>query len=145
MTITYGAPVQPVAAPAGAMWVPADRPEPVWLPTPLLVGQWYVVEAWGAFSTWADHADGVDPYYGYGPWYFGAQVQPWAQLLIDDRPMYEIGRTNNHDVRYRLDHRYSTMILGNGARPKLQIADARNGSWGDNHGGLWVRVYPARR
>ncbi len=37
------------------------------------------------------------------------------------------------------------MIVGNGARPKLPIADARNGSWGDNHGGLWVRIYPTQR
>jgi hypothetical protein len=149
VTVTYTAPVagppQTMAGQPGAVWVPADRPEPIWLNVPFLAGQWYVVEAWGVFSCWPDHNDGVDPYYGYGPWYFGAQPQPWAQLLVDDRPMYEIGRASGHYVQYRQDHRYSTMIVGNGARPKLQIADARNGSWGDNHGGLWVRIYPAQR
>jgi hypothetical protein len=145
--VTFGA---PVAGPVqvglpGAIWVPADRPEPVWLAQALMPGQWYVVEAWGAFSCWFDHGDGVDPYYGYGPWYFGAQPQPWAQLLVDERPMYEIARASGHYTQYRPDHHYSTMMVGNGTRPKLQIASARNGSWRTNHGGLWVRIYPAQR
>jgi hypothetical protein len=80
-------PPPPMVGQPGAVWVPADRPEPVWLNFPLTAGQWYVVEAWGVFSCWPNHNDGVDPYYGYGPWYFGAQPQPWAQLLVDDRPM----------------------------------------------------------
>jgi hypothetical protein len=145
---TYGPPVagrpQQFAGQPGALWVPADRPEPVWLPWALVPGQWYVVEAWGAFSCWPDHNDGVDPFYGYGPWYFGAQPQPWAQLLIDDRPMFEIAKNNRHYVNYRQDHFYTTMIMGNGNRPKLQILDAKNGSWSDNRGGLWVRIYAAQ-
>ena len=144
----YVAPVavqpQPMVTQPGDIWVPADRPEPVWPSQPLMAGQWYVVEAWGAFSCRPDHTDGVDPYYAYGPWYVGAQPQPWGQLLIDDRAMYETGRAAGHWVTYRQDHRYQTMILGNGNRPKLQISDARNGSWSDNRGGLWVRIYPAR-
>jgi hypothetical protein len=133
------------AAPAGAIWVPADRPEPVWAPQALAPGQWYVIEATGVFSCWADHGDGVDAYYGYGPWAVGPQPQPWAQLLVDDRPMYTLAQGGRAPVGYRPDHRYSTMIVGNGSRPKLQIADARNGSWSDNHGGLWVRIVPAQR
>lgn len=136
---------QPMAAQPAAVWVPANRPEPVWLDYVLAPGQWYIVDAWGAFSVWPDRTEGVDPYYGYGPWYVGAQPQPWGQLLIDDRPMYEIGRAAGHYVLYRADHMYSTMIVGSGTRPRLQIAAARNGAWGNSRGGLWVRIYPAQR
>ena len=136
---------QPMAAQPAAVWVPANRPEPVWLDYALAPGQWYVVDAWGAFSVWPDRTEGVDPYYGYGPWYVGAQPQPWGQLLVDDRPMYEIGRAAGHYVLYRPDHMYSTMIVGNGTRPRLQIAAARSGAWGSSRGGLWVRIYPAQR
>jgi hypothetical protein len=149
VTVTYGAPVAApppaVAAQPGAIWVPADRPEPVWPNYALAPGQWYVVEAWGVFSCWPDRGEGVDAYYAYGPWYVGSQPQPWAQLLVDDRPMYEIARASGHYLQYRPDHRYSTMILGNGSRPKLQIASAKNGAFRSNHGGVWVRIYPAPR
>ena len=37
-------------------------------------------------------------------------------------------------------HVYVATVRGNGQRLKLQIADARNGSWGDNHGTLQVRI-----
>jgi hypothetical protein len=152
VTVTYGGPAtatvgaqpQPPAAQPDAIWVPADSPEPVWLAYPLQPGQWYAVDAWGAFSMWPDRNDGVDPYYGYGAWYFGPQPQPWAQLLVDDRPMYEIGRANGHYVQYRQDHYYQTMIVGTGNRPKLQIASARSGAWHGNRGGLWVRIHPAQ-
>jgi len=136
---------QPMVGQPGAIWVPANSPQPVWTNESLMPGQWYVVEAWGVFSCWPNHNDGVDPYYAYAPWNAGTQPQPWAQLLINDRPMFEIARGNRNYVNYRPDHRYSTTMVGTGGRLKLQILDARNGSWGDNRGGLWVRVYPAQR
>lgn len=136
---------QPMVSQPGAIWVPADNPNPVWSNETLMPGQWYVVETWGVFSCWTNHNDGVDPYYAYAPWNAGTQLQPWAQLLLNDRPMFETARANRNDVRFRPDHRYSTMIAGTGGRLKLQILDARNGSSADNRGGVWVRVYPAQR
>jgi hypothetical protein len=143
----YGppAPAQPLPGQPGAIWVPADRPEPVWLNWALAPGQWYVLEAWGVFSCWGDRNDGVDPYYAYGEWRVGAQPQPWGQLMVDDRPMYELAKASSSYHAYRPDHFYQAMIQGNGNRLRFQIADAKNGSWSDNHGGLWVRVYPMPR
>jgi hypothetical protein len=123
-----------------SMTVHSNRPEPVWT-APLAPGVIYTVEASGVFSVWPDQRDGVDAYYVYAP-RVGPQPQVWNQLQIDDRPMYEIARGHGDPIWFNQSHVYTTTIRGAGRPVKLQILDARNGSWGDNHGHLLVRIYP---
>jgi len=120
--------------------VHAHRPDPVWT-APLSPGVIYAVEASGVFSVWPDQRDGVDAFYVYAP-RVGPQPQVWNQLLIDDRPMYEIARNHGDPIWFNPSHVYATTIRGAGRPVKLQILDARNGSWNDNHGSLQVRIYP---
>jgi hypothetical protein len=47
---------------------------------------------------------------------------------------------NGDPVEYNLDHTYVTRIQGRGAKLKLQIGDARRGSWPDNSKGLTVLI-----
>jgi hypothetical protein len=122
--------------------VPADRADAVWTTGPLAAGVDYVVEASGVFSAWSDHLDGVDAYYGYGQWRVGNTPEFWNQLLLDDRPMGDQARQNGESTAFNPNHLYTATIRGTGQRLKLQIMDARNGSWSDNHGALSVRVYP---
>jgi hypothetical protein len=122
--------------------VPADRAEAAWTNGPLAAGVDYVVEASGVFSAWADHLDGVDAYYGYGQWRVGNTPEFWNQLLLDDKPMGDQARQNGEPIAFNPAHVYAATIRGTGQRLKLQIMDARNGSWSDNHGGLNVRIYP---
>lgn len=137
-------PPPPPAAPAfggpQTLWVSSERPEPVWT-APLANGMIYTIEVSGTFSIWPDQREGVDAYYGYSP-RVGPRPQPWNQLLVDDRPLFEIARGHGHPVWYNPAHAYTTSIRGRGRPVKLQILDARNGSWRDNHGSLSVRIAP---
>lgn len=137
-------PAGPPSAFAGAdsqtVVVRAHRPDPAYT-APLAPGMIYVVEAWGTFSVWGDQHDGVDAYYAYSP-RVGPQPQLWSQLLIDNRSMYEIARSHGDPVWFNPSHVYSTTIRGAGRPVALQILDARNGSWQDNHGELTVRISP---
>jgi hypothetical protein len=128
-------------APFVEIFVPAARPEAVWTDRPLAAGVEYFVEATGSFSVWGDRRSGVDAYYGYDADRVGG-VRVWAQLLLDDRPMIEIARAAGDDTSFHPYHSYVTRVVGTGRPLKLQIADARNGSWGDNHGGVTVRLTP---
>jgi hypothetical protein len=122
------------------VFVPAARPDPLWTDRPLAPGVEYFIEVSGSFSVWGDRRSGVDAYYGYDSDRVGGGPQVWAQLLVDDRPMIEIARANGDDVSFHTYHSYVTRIRGTGRPLKLQIADARSGSWQDNHGGLTVRL-----
>jgi hypothetical protein len=118
--------------------VPSDQPAPVWT-MPLAAGVLYTIEATGSFSVWPDQYDGVDAFYVHTP-RVGPRPQIWNQLQIDDRPMFEIARNHNDPTWYNPAHVYTTSIHGHGRPLKLQILDARNGSWNDNHGRLVVRI-----
>jgi hypothetical protein len=120
--------------------VPSNRPEPVWT-APLAAGVIYSVEASGTFSVWPDQREGVDAYYVHTP-RVGPRPQPWNQLQIDDRAMLEIARNHNDPIWFNPGHVYATTIRGQGRPVKLQILDARNGSWQDNHGSLVVTIAP---
>jgi hypothetical protein len=134
-------PPPPAAAGAQSIVVPADRPEAVWS-APLAAGVTYTIEASGAFSVWGDEWDGVDAYYGYSARHVGPQPQLWSQLLIDDRAMLDLARDNRDPIQFNPSHLYATSIQGTGRALKLQILDARNGSWRDNHRGVTVRLIP---
>jgi hypothetical protein len=136
-------PPQPPPPPAAAVTVLvlADRPQPVWT-TPLAAGVLYTVEASGTFSVWGGEWDGLDAYYAYNPRRVGPSPQPWSQLLVDDRAMLELARENGDPVAFNPAHVYSTTVRGAGQPVRLQILDARNGSWRDNHGAVTVRFYP---
>ncbi|HET6284536.1 MAG TPA: hypothetical protein VFH73_26505 [Polyangia bacterium] len=140
----YGAP-PPGGGAVGAgetIQVPAGQAEPVWTNQPLAAGVDYVMEASGVWSAWGDRRDGVDALYGYAQWRVGNTPELWNQLLLDDRPMGDIAKQNGQSVAYNPAHVYTTTLRGTGQRVKLQIVDAKNGSWSDNHGGLTVVIYP---
>lgn len=142
----YGAPPPGAGAVAVAsgetIQVPANQAEPVWSTQPLSAGVDYVVEASGVWSAWSDRRDGVDALYGYAQWRVGNTPEFWNQLLLDDRPMGDIAKENGQSVAYNPAHVYTATLRGTGQRVKLQIVDAKNGSWSDNHGGLTVAIYP---
>ncbi len=106
---------------------------------PLAADVTYSIEAAGSFSVWPDQREGVDAYYVHTP-RVGQQPQVWNQLQIDDRPMFEIARNHNDSTWFNPAHVYTTSIRGYGRPVKLQILDARNGSWRDNHGAITVRI-----
>ena len=120
--------------------VPSDRPEPVYTRGPLPAGAAYEIQAWGVFSCWGDHTDGVDPLYCYAPWRCPTP-EVWGQLLIDDVPLSDVIKSGGGAIVYQPNHTYSVMIRGTGRPLKLQIADAKGGSWSDNHGALEVRIF----
>src|SRR6266404_7268729 len=111
--------------------VPADRAEAVWTNGPLAAGVDYVVEASGVWSAWSDHLDGVDAYYGYAQWRVGKTPEFWNQLLLDDRGMAELAKQNGEPTTFNPGHVYAATIHGTGQRMKLQLLDAKNGSWSD--------------
>jgi hypothetical protein len=141
------APPSPPPAPPPArggfdvIGVPAYEARAVWS-RPLAPGVLYVVEASGAFSVWGDRSEGVDAYYVYDRERSGGWPQLWSQLLIDDRPMVDVARGNGDTHAFKPGHVYLTTVRGDGRPLKLQIADARNGSWHDNRGQVTVRIYP---
>jgi hypothetical protein len=118
--------------------VHSHRPEPAWTSGPLAPGGIYILEVTGTFSIWPDESDVVDANYEWSPRRDGPQPRFQPQLLIDDRPMSEY---SGGPVPFSPGHVYTATVRGTGQRLKLQIADARNGSWGDNHGALQVRVF----
>jgi hypothetical protein len=56
--------------------------------------------------------------------------------------MGDLARESGESTAYNPAHVYGTWFRGTGQRVKLQILDARNGSSGDNHGALHVRITP---
>jgi hypothetical protein len=135
-----GSPSPPPRPDEQVVVVHSHRPEPVWT-APLVAGVIYSIEASGTFSVWPDQNDGVDAYYVYTP-RVGPRPQVWNQLQIDDRAMFEIARSHGDPIWFNPAHAYATTIRGQGRPVKLQILDARNGSWQDNHGALVVRITP---
>src|SRR5207237_222563 len=63
----------------------------------------------------------------------------WQQLLVDDRPLYEIAKANGEAVGYQPSHVYTATVRGEGRPLKLQLADAK-GSSADNHGAFEARI-----
>jgi hypothetical protein len=122
------------------VFVHANRPEAFWTRLPLAPGVPYLLEVSGVFSVWGDERDGVDAYYTYSPRRVGPQPQLHDQLLVDDRPMAEIARAGGNPVGFNPGHVYFATVRGTGQPLKLQIRDARDGSWQDNHGALQVRI-----
>lgn len=120
--------------------VPADNSEPAKSLLALNKGEYYVIEASGAYSCWEDKTDGVDAYYCDAEWRVGPKPVAWQQLLLDDVPMFKIAEENGDATDYNPNHVYSTYLAGKGNTLKLQISDAI-GSSSDNHGGLEVKIY----
>ena len=133
-------PPPPPPPAAQVLRVPSNHPRPVFT-TPLAAGAVYTVEVSGVFSVWPEQRDGVDAYYAYAP-RTGPQPQVWNQLQVDDRPLFEIARGHGDAVWFNPAHVYTTSLRGTGRPVKLQILDARNGSWRDNFGELTVRIFP---
>lgn len=140
-------PPQAPPAPNGlveTVYIAADKQTGATSRVTLEAGRTYVVEVSGVFSCWGDKQDGVDGYYCYAQWRCPTP-ELWSQLLIDDQPLAEIAKKNGETLAPRPDHVYSTRVVGTGKPAKLEIADAKRGSHGDNHGGLTVRIFATGR
>lgn len=121
--------------------VPADRPEPVFSQGALAPGAFYTLEISGVFSFKRGPWDGADAFYSYSGGRRrarGSEFRP--QLLVDDRSAADIARDAREPLPYNPSHTYTVTIRGRGQPLKLQMLDARQGSWHDNQGGLTVRI-----
>lgn len=115
-------------------------PGPVLTRCCLEAGRRYRIEAPGTYSVWRDRWTGLDAYYCFARWRVGPVPQVWAQLLLDDRPMFALAAERGDPTGYQPGHRYETVIAGTGRQLRLQISDAKD-SWRDNRRALQVQIF----
>lgn len=128
--------------------VPNDKPVRVSTSTRTIHGTRYLLEASGTVSNWSRTFDnrfmkpgglapGIDVIYCYAEWRVGPVPQPWLQLRVDDKSLFDLaGRA----IPYDTGHVYRVEIDGTGAPLQMHMSDAQQ-SWQDNSGSIRVRLF----